>query len=169
MRFPASDFVFRQVNDAVTGPAAQAEVVELDNAPAQVQFHELVEYLVRQSLGRSGINGGIINQGEQELLLEIETRINQIPGDPVRNYVGFLREVAIAEGVITMIVRIEKIVGRVATSERFHVCEYFPCHVSVDMGIDHQDTVVADYDARIIDRFFCRDQSVYAGREFLRQ
>ena len=129
------------------GPQAHSEIVELDNLPAQIYFHELIKYLIRQSLGCSGVNGGVIHQGQQKLLLKIKTRIYQIPGNPVRNYMCFLWEVAIAEGVVTMVVRVEKIVGRVATGERFYIRQYFPCHIFVDVRINHKNTVIADNDA----------------------
>ena len=119
----------------------------MDNSPAQIYFHELIKYLIRQSLGCSGVNGGIIDQGEQKFLLKIKTRIYQASGDTVRKYVSFLWEVAIAESVIAMIVRVEKIVGRVTTAERFHFCQYFLCHIFVDVRINYQNTVVADNDA----------------------
>ena len=65
----------------------------------------------------------------------------------MRDYVSFLREVAVAESVIAMVVRVEKIVGRVATGERFHVRQYFPRHIFIDVSIYHKNTVVADNDA----------------------
>ena len=71
----------------------------------------------------------------------------------MRNDVRFLREVAIAEGVITVVVRIEKIVRHIAAGERFHIRQYFPCHIFVDVGIHHENTVFADNNARIIHRF----------------
>jgi hypothetical protein len=68
--------------------------------------------------------------------------VNAVDGWPAIIRV-FFGKVFVTESVITVMVSVEEIVGRITACERFDRAQYLPCHTFADMRINHQNTVFA--------------------------